>query len=196
MFLFYSLHLPCPYARLHAELIRELHTVSREMSQSHFEMLRVVQERDTQLIQLLRAMNVSHDRKLITTRQRSPSIRRVTGQALMDVEASDEKRSYENVDKAPLQAYPNIPYAAGLRLTTKDQLARDLPTWSPAWKVFPLKVFRGSDFKYLKVQADWDDEILLRELNKTYDRLRTVWRKWFSLRNVRYVRHISSCVEP
>lgn len=156
----------------------------------------MVQERDTQLIQLLRAMNGSHDRKVITTRQRSPSIQRVTVQTLMDVEASDEKHSYENVHKAPLQAYPNIPYAAGLRLTTKDQLSRDLPTWAPAWKVFPLKVFRGSDFKYLKIQADWDDEMLLRELNKTYDRLRTVWRKWFSLRNVRYVRHTPFCAEP
>lgn len=167
--------------------MRELHTVSREMSQSQSEMLRVWQERDAQLIQLLRAMNVSHDQKVIASRSRSSSIQRFNDQTLMDVDASlaGEKRIHEYVDEIPLKAYPNIPYAAGLRSTRKPKPSSDLLAWKPVWTIFPLKVFRGSDFTYLNIQAGWDDEMLLRELNKTYDHLRTVWRKWISLRNVR-----------
>lgn len=66
-----------------------------------------------------------------------------------------------------------------------------LPPWKPAWHntgfPFPLKVFRGTATELLKVRWDWDDHDLLRELNTTYDKMRTVWRKYLSLRSVRCV---------
>ncbi|KAI0090228.1 hypothetical protein BDY19DRAFT_984582 [Irpex rosettiformis] len=79
-----------------------------------------------------------------------------------------------------IRAYPNIPFAAGLALGIQS-----LPRsgWQPVWQVFPLKAFRGSNYTFLKIESHWDDADLLRELSRTYDRLRT-WRKWFSLRNV------------
>ena len=68
--------------------------------------------------------------------------------------------------------------------------ARSTPPWRPAWyrtgKPFPLKVFRGTSTHLVKVEADWDDEMLLKELCATYDKMRTFWRKYFSLRSVRY----------
>ncbi|KAI0711831.1 hypothetical protein C8T65DRAFT_574887 [Cerioporus squamosus] len=78
--------------------------------------------------------------------------------------------------------YPSRPYAAGLRA-----VRRCSDDWSPSWKVFPLKAFRGSSYMFLRIEADWDDADLLRELSLSYDRLRTVWRKWFSLRSVRSI---------
>ncbi|EMD36606.1 hypothetical protein CERSUDRAFT_95896 [Gelatoporia subvermispora B] len=80
-----------------------------------------------------------------------------------------------------IKSYPDLPHAAGLR--TGKKCSED-GQWQPMWAVFPLKVFRGGDWVYLKIQPQWEDERLLCELSKTYDRLRTVWRKWFSLRSV------------
>lgn len=80
----------------------------------------------------------------------------------------------------PLKPYPHRPYAVGLRA-----VRRCSDEWRPAWEVFPLKAFRGSGYMYLRINAGWDDADLLRELSRAYDRLRTVWRKWFSLRSVR-----------
>ena len=85
----------------------------------------------------------------------------------------------------PKKPYPSRPHAAGLRAVR--QCSDD---WSPPWKVFPLKAFRGSNYMFLKIQADWDDTDLFRELGRSYDKLRTVWRKWFSLRSVRYVNRV------
>lgn len=84
----------------------------------------------------------------------------------------------------PVQAkpYPHRPYAVGLRA-----VRRCSDDWRPAWTVFPLKAFRGSSYAYLKIQSHWDDADLLQELSRSYDKLRTVWRKWFSLRGVRSV---------
>ncbi len=82
--------------------------------------------------------------------------------------------------------YPSRAYAAGLRA-----VRRCSDDWSPPWKVFPLKAFRGSNYMFLKIEAHWDDADLLRELSRSYDKLRTIWRKWFSLRSVRYVDHNS-----
>ena len=42
---------------------------------------------------------------------------------------------------------------------------------------------------YLKIEKHWDDAALLRELSRSYNELRTIWRKWFSLRSVRRVRY-------
>jgi len=81
----------------------------------------------------------------------------------------------------PFQPYVNLVHAVGLPHQLKSEAGDG---WCPAWRVFPLKVFRGSDYKIMKIQAEWDDEALLSELRRTYDDLRTVWRKWFSLRNV------------
>ncbi|KAI9067736.1 hypothetical protein FKP32DRAFT_1563101 [Trametes sanguinea] len=78
--------------------------------------------------------------------------------------------------------YPHLPYAAGFHA-----VRRCSDDWRPAWSVFPLKAFRGSSFTYLKIQSDWDDAALLREMSRSYDKLRTVWRKWFSLRSVRSI---------
>lgn len=91
-----------------------------------------------------------------------------------------EKKEIHLRDGFDVRAYPNIPFAAGLAIGIQN-----IPSWQPVWQVFPLKAFRGSDYTFLKIQPHWDDADLLRELSKTYDRLRT-WRKWFSLRNVRY----------
>lgn len=81
----------------------------------------------------------------------------------------------------PFRPYVNLMHAVGLPHTLKEER---VDVWEPVWTVFPLKIFRGSAYKFVKIQADWDDEALLRELCKTYDELRTVWRKWFSLRSV------------
>ncbi|TFK93810.1 hypothetical protein K466DRAFT_572289 [Polyporus arcularius HHB13444] len=78
--------------------------------------------------------------------------------------------------------YPSRAYAAGLRA-----VRRHSDDWSPPWKVFPLKAFRGSNYMFLKIEAHWDDADLLRELSRSYDKLRTIWRKWFSLRSVRSI---------
>ncbi|KAH9895257.1 hypothetical protein C8Q73DRAFT_825911 [Cubamyces lactineus] len=86
------------------------------------------------------------------------------------------------VRSAHARPYPHRPYAAGLRA-----LRRCSEDWNPRWEVFPLKAFRGSSYTYIKIQAKWDDEDLLKELGRSYDRLRTVWRKWFSLRSVRSI---------
>ena len=94
--------------------------------------------------------------------------------------ARDEKYTTE-----ALQGYPNLPYAAGLKVPGLKYGSPCMSSWQPVWKVFPLKAFRGASFTYIKIKADWDDEALLWELNRTYDNLRTVWRKWFSLRSVR-----------
>ncbi|OBZ72153.1 hypothetical protein A0H81_07390 [Grifola frondosa] len=83
--------------------------------------------------------------------------------------------------------YPNHPVAAGVYVGTpwRNHGANSMSTdWKPAWTVFPLKVFRGVDHDVLKIQPEWDDEDLLRELKKKYDKLRTFWRKWFSLKSV------------
>ena len=88
-----------------------------------------------------------------------------------------------------VRAYPNIPFAAGLALGFQS-----LPRapWQPVWQVFPLKAFRGLDYTFVKIQSNWDDAELLRELSKTYNRLRT-WRRWLSLRNVRCVIQLVIC---
>ncbi|KAI0656399.1 hypothetical protein C8Q70DRAFT_1077431 [Cubamyces menziesii] len=78
--------------------------------------------------------------------------------------------------------YPHRPYAVGLRA-----VRRCSEDWNPPWEVFPLKAFKGSSYTYIKIQAKWDDEDLLKELGRSYDKLRTVWRKWFSLRSVRSI---------
>ena len=63
-------------------------------------------------------------------------------------------------------------------------VTRNATDWKPTWEVFPLKVFRGMDFKIIEIKPDWDDEVLLRELSRTYDELRTWLRKWFSMKGV------------
>lgn len=79
-----------------------------------------------------------------------------------------------------VKPYVNFVHAVGLPHLLKNKEDE----WKPAWKVFPLKVFRGADYKILKINASWDDEALLTELGSVYDDLRTFWRKWFSLRSV------------
>ncbi|KAH9948594.1 hypothetical protein B0H21DRAFT_733207 [Amylocystis lapponica] len=74
--------------------------------------------------------------------------------------------------------YPSRAVAAGLHMPMRAHS----DDWCPAWTVFPLKVFRGADYDVLKIPAHWDDEALLRELGRSYNRLRKIWRKWFSLK--------------
>ena len=81
------------------------------------------------------------------------------------------------------EAYPTRVHATGLPVR---QFSGD---WEPKWEVFPLKAFRGSSYMYLKIEKHWDDAALLRELSCSYNELRTIWRKWFSLRSVRCVRY-------
>ncbi|RPD58615.1 hypothetical protein L226DRAFT_466392 [Lentinus tigrinus ALCF2SS1-7] len=95
---------------------------------------------------------------------------------------ADQVQTLSYSAPVPKRPYPSRPYAVELRA-----VRRFSDDWSPPWKVFPLKAFRGSSYTFLKIQAHWDDADLLRELSRSYDKLRTVWRKWFSLRSVRYV---------
>ncbi|KAI1792092.1 hypothetical protein LXA43DRAFT_944505 [Ganoderma leucocontextum] len=111
----------------------------------------------------------------------------------MDAKLADEKGAgvqlqslaYGTGPVTALQAnlkakpYPSRPYAAGLPVR---QCSDD---WRPKWAVFPLKASRGSSYTFLRIDAGWDDAALLRELGRSYDKLRTFWRKWFSLRSVR-----------
>ena len=53
--------------------------------------------------------------------------------------------------------YANIVHVVGLPHLLKNKEVQ----WKPIWKVFPLKVFRGADYKILKINAEWDDETLL-----------------------------------
>ncbi|PIL28352.1 hypothetical protein GSI_09503 [Ganoderma sinense ZZ0214-1] len=107
--------------------------------------------------------------------------------------------SSASADSLPLslldigKPYPSRPYAAGL------PVRRCSDDWQPKWDVFPLKAFRGPSYTYLKIHAGWDDAALLRELGRSYDTLRTVWRKWFSLRSVRSISMVyadHTCVYP
>ncbi len=166
-----------------------LEKITHEIAQGQEANLRAVRERDEYILHLLREMEQKLT-KNANRRPRSPSInsdgaihvikRRETRSSLRSLEV-------KKLEDVALKAYPNIPYAAGLRLATQKQPFTCTLEWKPAWQVFPLKAFRGSDFAYLKIQSDWDDEALLSELGRVYDRLRTFWRKWFSLRSVRYV---------
>ena len=151
------------------------------MQQFHLEQSQKLHEREERLMSFLEMM----ERKLIRARAASPPADRPYTPSIMLTKRVDDTNDYdEKKDDFKMQAYPSLPFAAGLRLMKKDLMCT--AEWKPAWKVFPLKAFRGSSFTYMKIYPHWDDEALLSELNRTYDKLRTVWRKWFSLRGVRY----------
>jgi len=121
------------------------------------------------------------ERKLTVHKKRSASVLRQEDalKSQSDINVEKGEKSIQGHD-FQLQAYPNIPYAAGVGPRGAYPCHVQ---WQPAWNVFPLKAFRGSDYTFLRIQASWDDEALLRELRRTYDRLRQ-WRRWLSLRNV------------
>lgn len=85
--------------------------------------------------------------------------------------------------------YPNPAVAAGFLLATPYQNPIPLPRQStsglnanardPPPETYSIKAFRGTEHTTLVVYTYWDDAELLRELGRTYDRLRT-WRKWVS----------------
>ncbi|OBZ74453.1 hypothetical protein A0H81_05803 [Grifola frondosa] len=52
---------------------------------------------------------------------------------------------------------------------------------------FELYVYRGARWSILVIQPHWDDEELLRQLQKKYDDMRTVWRKLFSLKGLKTI---------
>ncbi|EMD33725.1 hypothetical protein CERSUDRAFT_67868 [Gelatoporia subvermispora B] len=90
------------------------------------------------------------------------------------------------------RGYPDMARAAGIQVFTR----RDLPyyystsaqrPWIPPHSVFPLKAFRGADYTVLYIEPSWDDAKLLQELKKTYDSLRGLWRRCFSLKNVQCI---------
>ncbi|RPD55002.1 hypothetical protein L226DRAFT_555066 [Lentinus tigrinus ALCF2SS1-7] len=76
--------------------------------------------------------------------------------------AQVETLSYSAPGPTTKRPYPSRPYAAGLQA-----VRRCSDDWSPPWKVFPLKAFRGSSYTFLKIQANWDDADLLRELSNS-----------------------------
>ncbi|TBU42785.1 hypothetical protein BD309DRAFT_865574 [Dichomitus squalens] len=90
---------------------------------------------------------------------------------------------------------PRLPVADdfGTESDTRADVERFAPVqqntdaWKPTWEVFPLKVYRGYDLRVIEIQRDWDDEELLRELGIAYDRLRTWYRKYFSVMNVWWI---------
>ncbi|KIP11009.1 hypothetical protein PHLGIDRAFT_21907 [Phlebiopsis gigantea 11061_1 CR5-6] len=105
----------------------------------------------------------------------------------MDLPGRFQSEGYDTKDFniKELEAYsPKIVLATGLGHPFLQRNCPSGPKWSPPWKVFPLKAFRGSDFTYVKIKSDWDDEALLRQISKTYEDLRKFWRRWFSLRSV------------
>lgn len=84
---------------------------------------------------------------------------------------------------------PNMAHAAGLQVYTTNGASYYYSTaaqqpWVSLQGAFPLKAFRGSDYTILYIEPSWDDEELLRELRKTYNSLRGLWRRCFSLKNV------------
>ncbi|KAI0692465.1 hypothetical protein C8T65DRAFT_816547 [Cerioporus squamosus] len=58
--------------------------------------------------------------------------------------------------------------------------------WDPKWDSFRLDVWRKDKHESIEVKPGWDDEDLVRELKKTYDRLRS-WRRLLSLKGPRYI---------
>ncbi|EMD36605.1 hypothetical protein CERSUDRAFT_95895 [Gelatoporia subvermispora B] len=121
-------------------------------------------------------------RTSIKSRSTSPYIHHIQKSvSRIDVSADGIDSILEKKADHDVKPYPNLPYAAGLH--TGRRCSGD-NQWQAVWAVYPLKVFRGGEWAYLKIQPHWDDEQLLRELSNTYDRLRTIWRKWFSLRSV------------
>ena len=111
---------------------------------------------------------------------RSPSLHAA------DLHPSNEEERFPAADVRPLATFGSFePYsnqAYGPRHAVEVWPPDD---WQPAWTIFPLKVFRGCDHCVLQIEHHWKDDQLLRELRKVYDKLRTPWRKWFSLKSVR-----------
>ncbi|TFK53631.1 hypothetical protein OE88DRAFT_1265307 [Heliocybe sulcata] len=75
--------------------------------------------------------------------------------------------------------YANVAAAAGLGGPGVYHFKPD-GNWRPTWNFFQLMAYRGSQSTSIMIKPDWDDERLLKELSKTYNRLRS-WRRVFSL---------------
>jgi hypothetical protein len=85
--------------------------------------------------------------------------------------------THPNVWPSRLEPYTNPAAAVGLPVDIQPPLGpRD----------FDLAVFRGNSKQFLHISRYWDDEQLLQELSRVYDRLRG-WRKYFSLKGLRQV---------
>ncbi|KAI0648653.1 hypothetical protein C8Q79DRAFT_904557 [Trametes meyenii] len=59
--------------------------------------------------------------------------------------------------------------------------------WRPTWTLFPLRAFRGREYRIVDVKNTWDDEQLLLALNDAYKELRVWYKRWFSLMGLRWV---------
>lgn len=140
------------------------------------------QEREAKLLTLIeRIARINTERG---ASHMEPSVCSQSGDESDGRSSLSEKASMQSEFAQLAKPYPNRAFAAGLAISKKG--CGD--GWKPDWDgVFPLKVFRGAEYRVVRVPAHWDDESLLRELRKTYDGLRKVWRKWVSLRNVGYV---------
>ncbi|KDQ53626.1 hypothetical protein JAAARDRAFT_197424 [Jaapia argillacea MUCL 33604] len=90
-----------------------------------------------------------------------------------------------------INSYFNAAEAAGLPLTP---IRNNL--WHPPWSTFRLRVFRDADSSWLEVRREWDDEVLLTELVKKYNGMRTILRRLFSLKCLRAITMVPSDITP
>ncbi len=85
------------------------------------------------------------------------------------------------------QPYGNIARAAGLDFKTGTSIgprqSKEEIVWAPTWQEQHIKVFRGRDWIYLSIKAEWHDPDLMRAILRTYNRLRT-WRRFLSLKDI------------
>ena len=99
---------------------------------------------------------------------------------------------YENIAESAGLGYYGVPprpaygprgqYRPPSRTSTMDGGAE---SWRPNWpsKVFSLSVFLKYKRTHITIDREWDDEALLREINVTYNKLRT-WRRFFSVKDI------------
>ncbi|KAI0328303.1 hypothetical protein GY45DRAFT_1326587 [Cubamyces sp. BRFM 1775] len=176
----------------------------RERSLEHWDRLRPLEEETTRIANILQGVEkqlalLRASAAMSSTTSLAPSHLgendNLPGRSERGFRASDvEKAATTAARSVQAKPYPHRPYAAGLH--TVRRCSED---WNPCWEVFPLKAFRGSSYTYIKISAKWDDEDLLRELGRSYDKLRTIWRKWFSLRSVRSITMVyadHTCIYP
>ncbi|KDQ53614.1 hypothetical protein JAAARDRAFT_209958 [Jaapia argillacea MUCL 33604] len=90
-----------------------------------------------------------------------------------------------------IERFHDLASAAGLPVSrTRD------PVWRPTWNTFELAVFRRSRRSILKIQREWDDEMLLVQLRRKYYSLRPFWRRCITLTTIKTIALVPADVFP
>lgn len=95
---------------------------------------------------------------------------------------------YQSGEVPQSYPYPNIAAAAGIGGPGVHRFKPE-SDWRPSWNFFQLIAFRGATSTTIMIKPDWDDEQLLRELYRTYNKLRS-WRRLFSLKTFSSMVHV------